>query len=58
MHRSNKGCLAYRGCVVADLLYWGGITGDPALLQIRGINQNANIGADVNVIHPMEQREV
>ena len=40
---STKGVLHIERYVVADLLY-GGITGNPALLQARGINQNANIG--------------
>ena len=39
----TRGVLHIEGCVVVDLLY-GGITGDPALLLARGINQNANIG--------------
>ena len=34
---------------MVDLLY-GDIMGDPALLQTRGINPNANIGVVVNVI--------
>lgn len=33
-----------------------GITGDPALVPIRGINQNANVGVDVNVIHQINYR--
>ena len=39
----QQGVSAYRGGVVADLPCVG-ITGDPALLQTRGINQNANVG--------------
>ena len=45
----TRGVLHIEGCVVVDLLY-GDIMGDPALLQTRGINPNANIGVVVNVI--------